>query len=107
MKKRDPTPSRVSTDEILTAIDEQIVEFEGRKMSALEAKIRLVYQRSVGGDVACSVYLQQLRDRCQVEDRKPCGVLLVPPMLSIEEFTKLAYEQQAPFRNGTYEFENL
>lgn len=102
MKKSPGSASRVFTGDILARLDERIVEVDGLKMSALEAKIRVLYARCLSGDVSASVDLQKLRDECQVEDSRVYGVLLLPEPLSEEEWERAAAEQQAQFRSASY-----
>lgn len=102
MKQTAAGASRVYTDEILARLDEQVVEIDGRKMSFLEGTITLLYKRALEGDVSASIDLQKMRDRCEVEDPRKYGVLLVPEPLPEDEYEKAVAEQQAPFRDSSY-----
>jgi hypothetical protein len=100
-------PGRLSTNELLTALDQQVVKVDGLKMSALEATLRLLYKRSLRGDVSASVDLQKIRDECRVEEPQTYGVLLVSEPMSEEDFELEAFNQQAQFREGNYSAEGL
>jgi hypothetical protein len=96
-----------STEEILTRLDKQSIPFEGGEISALEAGIRLLYRRSLEGDVAASIDLQKMRDRCRVEEPMTHGYLVVPEAPPLDVYEKLVYEQQAQYRERDYGKEEL
>jgi hypothetical protein len=74
------------------------VEFEGRVMSAREAMLLGVYNRSLNGDIDASIELQRMRDECIDDDTPVAGCLVLPESPPLEEFERIAYEQQAKFR---------
>jgi hypothetical protein len=85
--------------ELLRDIDAETLEFQGRRISRLEAMMRIVYARALKGDVRASEELQRARDRGQVDTPpKKVGCLVVPEPMSLDEWERLAAEQQAPFR---------
>ena len=95
--RSDPAP-RPAAD-ILYDLDCETVTLNGEEISMLDAGIRLLYSRSLKGDIGASFDLQRLRDRCGAESvPRPAGVLVVPEKISLEEYEHRAYEQQRQFR---------
>lgn len=89
--------------DILRNLDRETVCFNGDEISMLEAGIRLLYARSLNGDLGASLELQRIRDRCGAETvPKAAGCLVVPEAISLEEWTRRAHKQQAPFREQRY-----
>lgn len=87
---------------ILRDIEEQSVVLDGETMSKREAQLRLDYARALNGDSRASARLQRVRDRCGLDKvDAQAGCLLVPEPLSPDEFERMAYEQQAQFRDKT------
>ena len=85
--------------DILRDLDRETISFNGDEISMLEAGIRLLYSRSLNGDIGATFELQRIRDRCGAETvPKAAGCLVVPQPISLEEWTRRAYKQQAPFR---------
>ena len=88
-----------SAVEILRDLDCETLTLNGQEISMLEAGILMLYSRSLKGDIGASVDLQRIRDRAGAEIApRPPGVLVVPPPISLEEFERMAYEQQCQFR---------
>lgn len=95
--RSDPAP-RLGAD-ILYDLDCETLTFNGEEISMLEAGIRLLYSRSLKGDIGASLDLQRIRDRCGAESvPRPAGVLVVPEKVTLEEFERRASEQQRQFR---------
>jgi len=91
------------TSDIVRDLDRETVELNGEEISMLEAGIRLLYSRSLKGDISASVDLQRIRDRCGAESvPRRAGCLVVPPKMSQEEWGRMAFEQQRQFREGPY-----
>lgn len=105
-KIRPPTsdtnvPPRAA--DILRNLDCETVELNGVQMTMLEAGIRLLYARSLKGDIRASFDLQRMRDRCSADtEPRPAGCLVVPEKIPDDEWERLAYEQQRPFRESDY-----
>jgi len=94
--------ARQSSD-ILRDLDCETVQLNGEEISMIEASIRLLYSRSLRGDISASVDLQRIRDRCGAESApRRTGCLVVPPPMSQEEWGRMAFEQQRQFREGPY-----
>ena len=106
MKKNShgsPTARRRAGADILRDIDEQTVRFGGTTMSKREAELRLLYARALNGNSKASQQLQRVRDRASSESlEQKVGCLLAAEPISEEEYERLAYEQQAPFREQQY-----
>lgn len=105
MKKRVTpvsTPTKSAAD-VLAGLFRTPVKFEDREISAREAYIRALSNESLAENIDSALELQQLRDECGIkDDAQKVGYLIVPEPLSDEEFERLAYEQQAPFREKNY-----
>lgn len=101
-KKRRQNPSDHSprpAADILHDLDRETLILEGREISMLEAGILLLYARSLKGEIGASVDLQRIRDRCGTETvSRPVGVLAVPQKQTLEEFERMAFDQQRQFR---------
>lgn len=97
-----------SAAEIMRELDSATIEIDGRHISTREGEIRLLYSRALKGNVPASKELQRIRDRTGAEaPPRIQGVLVVPESISEEEWEKLAFEQQRPFRehpNGPFDF---
>ena len=105
-RRNDPrnTHSRPSDAiAIVQNLNSETVELDGRKINKREAHLTLLYMRSIKGDITASVELQRIRERSGANaPQEAVGCLVVPGMLDLEEFTKLAFEQQAQFRERNY-----
>jgi hypothetical protein len=90
-----------SAADVLADLFSTPVKFEDREISAREAYIRALYNESLSEKVDSAIELQQLREACGFKDEAEPGCLVVPSMTD-EEWERLAYEQQAPFREKNY-----
>jgi hypothetical protein len=100
MKKQKTSVQDPAADLVADML-EKAIEVDGREMTVREAMLRAIYRKSLGGDISASVELQDLRDRCGVTDgSERVGCLVVPEPIDLEEFSRLAFEQQRPFREG-------
>ena len=98
-KSKNAVPATPS--DMLRDIDGQPVVYDGQTISKREAQLRLDYVRSLSGDSKASVRLQRVRDRCGLDKmEKQAGCLVVPEAPSLEEFERMAYEQQCQFREN-------
>lgn len=96
-------PKKEKPDQGVRAILERIgaeeVEIGGRSMTFRELELRALQHKAAKGDVAASRHLMKLREQAGCD--KPNsggGVLVVPGMESIEEWSAKAAIQQAKFR---------
>lgn len=71
---------------------------DGQQMTAREAYIRGIHAKALSGDAESFAELDRLRRACGVDDSAPTGYLVVPERLPLDEWEKLAAEQQRPFR---------
>ena len=105
-RKNEPRNTQSASSDaiaIVQSLNSETVELEGLKISKREAHLTLLYMRSIKGDISASVELQRIRERSGVNaPQEAVGCLVVPGMLDLEEFTKLAFEQQAQFRERNY-----
>lgn len=86
--------------EILRDIDAQPVVIDGTTISKREAHLRILYARALTGDSRASKQLQRVRDACGLDKQAHrVGYLLLPESpSSLEEFERMASEQQRQFR---------
>lgn len=102
MTKKKPALPR-SDAVVLTDLLSQEVTIEGRKMTMRQGMLLALSNQSLAGDMDAAMELQKLRDECGIkDDARLVGYLVVPEPLADEEFERLAYEQQAPFREKNY-----
>ncbi|PKB14122.1 hypothetical protein B0I00_2751 [Novosphingobium kunmingense] len=87
-----------SAEAFLAEMFSMPVTIEGREMTAREAYIRGIHARALAGDADSLVQLDQLRRSCGADETVRAGYLVVPAALSLEEWSRLAAEQQRPFR---------
>lgn len=103
MKKRSKAKSGDPTASLLKTLLGKTVTIDGQAISTREALIRMLYRDSLDGDINASIDLQKLRDACGLKDNAPrIGCLLLPEPEPEEEWERMAYEQQAPFREKNY-----
>lgn len=96
-------PKKKKPDQDLRTILEKIgneeVEIQGRTMTLRELELRAIQHKAAKADVAASRHLAKLRELAGCD--KPNtggGVLVVPGMESIEEWSAKAAAQQEKFR---------
>lgn len=96
-------PKKEKSDQGVRAILERIgteeVEIGGRRMTFREVELRALQHKAAKGDVAASRHLMKLREQAGCD--KPNaggGVLVVPGMESLEEWSAKTKLQQAKFR---------
>lgn len=84
---------------ILKRLDQELVDFNGRKITKREAELRVLQMKALKGDTRASVLLDKKRTFAGV-DKAPVhsGVLVVPGTMSMDEWTASAAIQQAKFR---------
>ena len=72
-------------------------------MTRREGELRLLYAKALKGNVRASIELQAIRDRTGADKPlKPAGCLVVPPPLKLDEWERMAAQQQAPYRSKGY-----
>lgn len=76
------------------------VTIDGREMTAREAYVRAIHARALAGDADSLVQLDQLRRACGADETVRAGYLVVPAALPLDEWERLAAEQQRPFREN-------
>ena len=95
-KKKKPESDLRS---ILERIGEEKVEIAGREMTMRELELRAIQHKAAKGDVAASRHLMKLREQAGFDKPKQGGgVLVVPGMESLEQWSVAAASQQAQFR---------
>ena len=98
-KKKAPSAARMTDAEIIAMIDNELIDFQGRKITKREAELRLLQANALRSDLRASQTLDNLRKR--VKSDKPAaggGVLLVPSPVPLHEWSASAAIQQAKFR---------
>lgn len=84
---------------ILDRIGNEEVEIGGRTMTLREVELRALQHKAAKGDVQASRHLMKLREQAGCDQPKRTGgVLVVPGMESLEQWSVAAAIQQAPFR---------
>ena len=103
-KKQSPASDATA---IVQSLNSETVELEGRSISRREAHLTFLYVRSIKGDISASVELQRIRAACRA-DKAPekAGYLVVPEPVSDRDFERMAFEQQAQFRERDYGSDN-
>ena len=98
--RRDELILPMRPADMLRDIDAEPIFIGGTTMSKREAHLRLVYARALKGDPKASKQLQQVRDACGLDKSAVrVGYLVLPePPDSLEQFAKMAFEQQRQFR---------
>lgn len=97
-KKTKPKPGN-SEAAILKRLDEELIEFNGRKITSREAELRVLRAKALKGDTRASVLLDKKRSAAGVD--KPVqlpGILHIPKPMPLEEWEIRAFHQQAKFR---------
>lgn len=98
-KSRSMNPVSATPSAILRDIDGRPVVYDGQTISKREAQLRLEYVRSLSGDSKASVRLQRVRDRCGLDKiEAQAGCLVVPEAPGLDEFERMAFDQQRQFR---------
>ncbi len=76
------------------------VTIEGVEMTTREAYIRAIQARALAGDADSLVQLDRLRRACGADEIVRAGCLVVPAALPLDEWARIAAEQQRPFREN-------
>lgn len=76
------------------------VTIEGVEMTTREAYIRAIQARALAGDSDSLVQLDQLRRACGANEIVRAGYLVVPAALPMDEWERIAFEQQRQFREN-------
>lgn len=88
---------------VLTDLLSQVVTIDGRKMTMRQGMLLALSNQSLASGMDAALELQNLRDECGIKgDVVQFGYLLVPEPIPDAEYKRLAYDQQAPFREKNY-----
>lgn len=87
-------------EEILAELFTKPVKIDGKSVSAREAYLRGLQQKALAGDVESHVELDQLRRACGADEPVVGGCLVIPEAPTLDEWIRLAEEQQRPFREN-------
>lgn len=87
--------------EVLAGIFAASIIVDGTEISTREAYLRSLQNAALRGDVDASIELQKIREECGANAAPTGGYLVVPAEVTLEEFERMAYDQQAPFREKT------
>lgn len=89
----------IEAHRVLGDLLQKEVVVNGVRMSIREAYLRQLYRASLSRDMGAAMDLQKIRDAAKVSvGSKEAGYLVVPEEVSLEEWERLAFEQQAKFR---------
>jgi hypothetical protein len=99
--RKNRRPQR-PTGEILTDLISGVVTFEGRRISMRELMIRAMQNSSLNGDIDAALDLHKLREASGVDDQQIVGCLVVPEQIPLDQWERLAAEQQAKYREKNY-----
>lgn len=85
---------------LLEKVANEEIEIGGKMISKYEIELRAIQHKAAKGDIAASRHLAKLRDQAGFNQSKPsgAGVLVVPGMRPLEEWSLAAAKQQAKFR---------
>lgn len=97
MKKRLLSPG--AEVEVLAGIFKTGVVVDGKTMSTREAYLRTLQNASLRGVVDASIELQKIREACGAYTAPTGGYLVIPEEVTEDEFERMAYAQQAQFRD--------
>lgn len=94
---KNPKSSIRATDaQIIKMLDEETIEFQGRKITKREAMYRVLFAKALAGDVKALRHLEIAREKSGLA--KGGGVLVVPGMRPLEEWSAAAAIQQEKYR---------
>jgi len=94
-------PSKIdSAETFLADLFSMPVIIDGSEMTAREAYLRAIHARALAGDADSLIQLDQLRRACGADEIVRAGYLVVPAALPLDEWERLAAEQQRPFREN-------
>jgi hypothetical protein len=100
-KKRKVPAAPASDADIISMLDQETVEFQGRKISKREVKLRVLHAKACKGDIRAMQVLQSLCEKSANAAAKgggKGGVLLLPSAVPLDEWEAAAAAQQAQFR---------
>ena len=105
-RPRKPRSSEggINLASILEGTANEKIFINGREMSFLEVEIQALQRKAAKGDVAASKHLAKLRSDAGVgiATLNGGGVLVVPGVVPIDEWTLAAARQQAKYREVDY-----
>ncbi len=90
---------------ILERVASEEIEINGQTMTMTEVELRSIQRKAAKGDVVASRHLAKLRAEAGVgqSPQGGCGVLVVPGMRPLHEWSISAAIQQAPCRENPME----
>lgn len=100
-KKGECDPLSESPGAVLRRVDQRTIHVNGRDFTPFELEVMALQSKAAKGDVPASRQLSALRKEMGLllpEAGMRSGVLVVPGMMDEADFEKLAFQQQAPFR---------
>lgn len=103
-RKARARPNDNSIAAILERVGNETVAVNGRDMTLLEIEIQSIQRAAAKGNIAASKHLANLRKSAGVGValQRGGGVLVVPGVAPLEEWTLAAARQQAQFRHADY-----
>jgi len=108
-KKKMPEPADNSMPSILKRVGEKVVEISGESRTLNEVAVLALYKKAMEGNVAAIRQLAGLWKQAALQDDSKSqpfgGVLVVPGPMDEADFEKLAFKQQAPFRERTTDYD--
>lgn len=101
---RDDSPAAV-----LKRADERTIPVNGSEYTPFALEVMALQAKAAKGDVAASRQLTSIRKELGLLASAPMqvggGVLVVPGPMDEADFEKLAFKQQAPFRERTTDYD--
>jgi hypothetical protein len=99
-----PAPADNSVRAIFSHLEEEMIEFSGRRISKREAMLRVLQTMALKGDLRALKQYEEMRREAGIGDnaRSGGGVLVVPGMVPLEQWSISAAIQQQRFREADY-----
>ncbi len=101
--KNPPRKDKAQTDrDIIGMLDNETVEYDGRKITKREAELRVLHSKAIRGDIRAMKELEALREKTADASNRGAGVLLLPSPVPLHEWEASAAIQQAQSREKDY-----
>lgn len=95
--RKDKPPADLRS--MLERVANETIEIGGETLTLQELELKAIQRKAAKGDIAASKYLTMLRDKAGSDQPvRHGGVLVVPGMESLEEWSAAAAIQQAKYR---------
>ncbi|MFP5328548.1 MAG: DUF5681 domain-containing protein [Alphaproteobacteria bacterium] len=107
-RKTPPQPRDDSPAAVLKRADERTIPVNGSEYTPFALEVMALQAKAAKGDVAASRQLTRIRKELGLLTSAPIqvgGVLVVPGPMDEADFEKLAFKQQAPFRERTTDYD--